>query len=81
MSAGNLFGTVIVTGLSIPLWIMGGWVINAFVEMLNAGPVFQAAVNGMNMLQIIYNAVLVIFWIVMWLRFAIVEHNESNTVV
>ena len=85
MSAGNFAGSLLNSVLFLVIWLVAGWVISSFGDMFNRGiqmfPTFQDAATGFNITQTAYVVLLVFGWMVIWVNYAINEHNEANQVV
>ena len=81
MSAAGLFGLVFnLTGAAL-LWTVLGYAVEKILTMFNSQltvfPTFQDVVNGLNVMQIIWGAVMVIIFLALIFNYIM---NETNPI-
>jgi hypothetical protein len=85
MSWGSLIGAILNTiGLGA-LWVALGKFVEVLTRAFNYSitvvPSFQDAVNGFNIQQTAWTAIMVIILIMIWVNYFINSNNEGNQVV
>ena len=85
MSWGSLFGALFNTVAFAALWtILGRFVevlTRAFNYTITILPSFQDAVNGFNLMQYAWIAIMVIILIGIWVNYIVTSNAEANQVV
>ena len=82
MSWGSLFGSMMNTVAFAAIWVIGGKYVEviarSFNTLIKIVPTFQDAVNGMNMMQWGWTAVMVIIILGIWLNYIANNNAASN---
>lgn len=82
MGAGNLIGAFFNTLLFGGLFIVMGFAVEkmfiAFNHTMAVLPTFQDAVNGFSIMQIIWLAIWIIMFIVIWVNYLLNENSQAS---
>lgn len=82
MSAGNLFGTILIGIFLGAVWTILGFVIDKVTTIANITfhmmPVYEDGVLGFNMISTFYGFLLIIIWFGLALNYVMNENSQAN---